>query len=90
MERKAINRYWVAATWFVLLVLLVGVGMVFMNEAIRSQFTESDPARGLGNLSAEMGAVALLSVVAGVAVGGFIARRRRMDRLRVERMYPIA
>jgi uncharacterized protein YneF (UPF0154 family) len=89
MERKTINRYWAAATWFVLLVLLVGVGMLFMNEAIRSQFTESEPARGLGNLSAEMGAVALLSIVAGLAVGALIARRRRMERLRVDRLYPL-
>jgi uncharacterized protein YneF (UPF0154 family) len=89
MERKMINRYWAAATWFVVLVLLVGVGMLFMNEAIRSQFTESEPARGLGNLSAEMGAVALLSIVAGLAVGALIARRRRMVRLRVDRLYPL-
>ena len=89
MERKTINGYWAAAGWFVLLVLLIGVGMVFMNEAIRSQFTDSDPARGLGNLSAEMGTVALLSIVAGLAAGAVLARRRRMERLRVDRLYEL-
>ncbi len=89
MERKAIDRYWVTATWFVLLVLLIGTGVVFMNEAILGQFTEADPARGLGNLSAEMGTVALLSIVAGLALGAFLARRRRMERLRVERTYQL-
>ncbi len=89
MERKTINRYWSAATWFVVLVLLIGTGMVFMNEAILGQFTESDPARGLGNLGAEMGTVALFSIVAGLAVGALIARRRRMERLRVERLYQL-
>ncbi len=89
MERKTINRYWSAATWFVVLVLLAGVGMLFMNEVILGQFTESEPARGLGNLSAEMGGVALVSIVAGLALGAFLARRRRMERLRVERTYQL-
>ena len=89
MERKTIDRYWVTATWFVLLVLLIGTGVVFMNEAILGQFTDADPARGLGNLSTEMGTVALLSIVAGLALGAFLARRRRMERLRVERTYNV-
>ena len=89
MERKKIDRYWSAATWFVGLVLLAGTGMVLMNEAILGQFTESDPARGIGNLGAEMGTVALLSVVAGLWLGALIARRRRMERLRVERIYNV-
>ena len=89
MERKTINRYWSTATWFVALVLLIGTGVVFMNEAILGQFSEAEPARGLGNLGAEMGTVALLSVVAGLAVGVLIARRRRMERVEVQRLYDV-
>jgi uncharacterized protein YneF (UPF0154 family) len=90
LKRAPINRYLALTVWIVVLVMALGVGAVLARPEIFGQLQHNDPAHGLGNLTADMGAVALLSIVAGLAVGVLFIARRRMERLETERIYRIS
>jgi hypothetical protein len=89
LKRAPVNRYLVLSVWVIVLVMALGVGAVLARPEIFGQLQQDDPAHGLGNLTAEMGAVALLSIVAGLAVGVLFLARRKMERLDTDRIYRI-
>jgi len=90
LKRAPINRYLVLAVWVLVLVMALGVGAVVGRPEIFGQLQQpNDPTHGLSNLTADMGGVALLSIVAGLAVGAVFSARRRMERLDTDRIYRI-
>lgn len=89
LKRAPVNRYLVLSVWILVLVMALGVGAVLARPEIFGQLPQDDATHGLSNLTAEMGAVALLSIVAGLAVGALLLARRKMERLDTDRIYRI-
>lgn len=87
LKRAPIHRSLVLSAWVLVLVMALGVGAVLTRPEIFGQLKQDDATHGLGNLTAEMGGVAVLSIVAGLAVGVLLLARRKMERLDTDRIY---